>query len=232
MNFLIDPDVLAHHPDMAIGVIVAMGMENANEPQTVNLLREEEKRVCASHDPESFKEHPHLKAMQDIHRSFGNNPNKFPPSVQALMKRVLKGGQLPAINPLVDLYNVISLRYVVCAGAEDVDRCEGDVRLAYADGTEYFVPLGESNEDPPVKGELVYKDDKGVICRKLNWREGDRTKITSDTKNAIVVVEGFPPLTKEKLNEMLHELADLIRQHCKAQTRIEVLSGERSRFEI
>lgn len=232
VNFLIESNVLSDHPGMAIGVIVATGIDNASGQPIANLLREVEQQVCKTYTVESFKEHPNLRAMHEIHRSFGNNPNKFPPSAQALLKRVLKGGQLPSINPLVDLYNVISLRYVVCAGAEDTDLCEGDVRLAYAEGTEQFLPLGEAAEDPPVKGELVYKDDKGVICRKLNWREGDRTKITNNSKNAIIVVEGFPPLTKEKLHSILEELAQLVQQYCKAQTRIAILDKEQSVLEL
>ncbi len=231
MHFLIDPKVLADHRDMAIGVIVATNVDNTGQ-QTAALLRAQEEEVRKSTTLETFKDHPHLQVMHEIHRSFGNNPNKFPPSAQALIKRVVKGGQLPSINPLVDLYNVISLRYVVCAGAEDTDLCEGDVRLAYAEGTEQFLPLGEAAEDPPVKGELVYKDDKGVICRKLNWREGDRTKITNNSKNAIIVVEGFPPLTKEKLQSILEELAQLVQQYCKAQTRIAILDKEQPTFEL
>ena len=231
MRFLIDPKVLADHPDMAIGVIVATNIDNTGL-LSPTLLRNEEERVRASMNVETFKDHPHLASMQKIHKSFGNNPNKFPPSVQALIKRVLKGGQLPSINPLVDLYNVISLRYVVCAGAEDTDVCEGDVRLAYAEGTEHFLPLGEAAEDPPVQGELVYKDDRGVICRKLNWREGDRTKVTNNTRNAIIVVEGFPPVTKQKLEAILDELAQLVEQHCKATTRIAVLDARQQVFEI
>ena len=232
VNFLIEPNVLSDHPGMAIGVIVATDIDNATEQPTADLLREAEQQVRNAYTIESFKEHPNLKAMHEIHRSFGNNPNKFPPSAQALVKRVLKGGQLPTINTLVDLYNVISLRYVVCAGAEDLDLCEGNVRLAKAEGTEHFLPLGEAAEDSPTTGELVYKDDKGVICRKLNWREGDRTKITNSTKNAIVVVEGFPPLTKEALGSILDELAQLIQQHCKAQTHIAILDKEHSAFEF
>lgn len=226
MRFLIDPTVLASHPDVAIGIIIVSGMNNAPNEQTKPLLREAEAQAKATYNLESFKDHPNLKAMHDIHRSFGNNPNKFPPSAQALLKRVLNGGELPSINPLVDLYNVISLRHVICVGAEDTDLCTGDVRLTYADGTEHFLPLGETSEDPPLKGELVYRDDRGVICRKLNWREGDRTKITNTSKNAIVVVEGFPPLSKDHLKEILEELASLIEQYCKSQIRSKILDRE------
>lgn len=227
MRFSVTPDVLAEHPDAMIGIIIATNIENSStEHEVEELLRKEEENVRSSMNAETFKEHPNIAAMQEIHRSFGNNPNKFPPSMQALVKRVLKGGQLPMINTLVDLYNVISLRYIVCAGAEDTDVCVGDIRFAKADGTEPFVPLGEEANDSPEPGELVYKDDTGVICRKLNWREGDRTKITKETKNAVVVVEGFPPITRNGLDGILQELAGLIEKHCRAQTRIEVLAKD------
>ena len=227
MKFFVSPEVFSRHPDALIGVIVAENMENAADGDTTEkLLREAEMHVQRTMNAETFKDHPHIAAMQEIHRSFGNNPNKFPPSVQALLKRVLKGGQLPVINPLVDVYNVISLKYVVCVGAEDTDLCAGDLRLTVAEGGEPFTPLGEDANDPAIAGELIYRDDAGVICRKLNWREGDRTKITEQTKNAVIVVEGFPPVTRDVLEGMLQELATLTKEHCHAQTRVEVLTKE------
>jgi len=227
MEFYIAPDVFERYPNLAIGVIVATEIDNTKTPPEVTgQLRQAEEQVRRTLNAENYREHPHIAALQEVHRSFGSNPNKFPPSVQALVKRVLKGGALPSINPLVDIYNLISLKYIVCAGAEDLDACEGDIRLAFAEGTEPFRPLGEEKEDPPAAGELVYKDDKGVICRKLNWRESDRTKITDSTKNAVVVLEGFAPLSREGLSKALDELSGLLQQFCHAQTRLEVLTGE------
>ena len=163
--------------------------------------------------------------MQDIHRSFGNNPNKYPPSMQALVKRVLKGGELPMISPLVDIYNIFSLRHVICAGAEDSDKCIGDVQLAFADGSEHFRLIGGEENDPPEPGELIYKDSEGVICRKLNWREGDRTRIEPHTKNCIIVVEGFPPFSKQELLEVLKELSEMVCAYCKAETSIATIDA-------
>ncbi|MEI8230049.1 MAG: B3/4 domain-containing protein [Candidatus Peregrinibacteria bacterium] len=227
MDFRISPAVLEQFPAISLGVIVVSNMDNAI-PQTeiTTLLRMAEQGVRNHLNPETFKEHPHLAAMQEIHRSFGSNPNKYPPSIQALIKRILKGSSLPEINPLVDLYNIISLRSIVCVGAEDTDRCIGDLELTKAIGNEPFTPLGETKNDAPIPGELVYRDSEGIICRRLNWREGDRTKITEQTKNAVVVIEGFPPFTGEALNTALNALAELIRKYCKAETRIEVLTKE------
>ncbi len=237
MDFSVDPDVFEKHPDLAIGVIIATEIDNTKESSEIaDSLHLAEEHVRNTLDIENFKENPNIASLQEVHRSFGSNPNKYPPSAQALVKRVLKGGELPSINPIVDLYNIISLRYIVCAGAEDLDVCEGNIRLAYAEGSESFLPLGlpavasakagEEEEDPPSEGELVYKDDVGVICRKLNWREGDRTKITDGTKNAVIVIEGFAPFSKEDLDRAVKELSELIQEHCNAQIRIETLTKD------
>lgn len=227
MEFRVSSAVFDAHPDLLVGIIAATNIDNTGSyPELEIMLRNEEERVRSSFDAETFKEHPKLAALQEVHRSFGNNPNKFPPSIQALIKRVVKGGSLPIINPVVDAYNIISLRHVICAGAEDTDVCEGVIRLDYADGTEHFVPLGEAEEQPPVEGELLYKDDKGVICRKLNWREADRTKITNETKNAVLVLEAFPPCEKEELEAAVIELQQLLVEKTGCNAPSVILSKE------
>lgn len=222
----VDPNLFETFPGMAVGVITVTGAENTGHHEEVTaLLRQAEKGIRASMDLDTFKEHPNIAAMQEVHRTFGNNPNKYPPSMQALVKRVLKGGELPTISPLVDIYNIFSLRHVICAGAEDTDKCEGDVRLTFADGTEEFRLIGGEENDPPENGELVYKDDVGVICRKLNWREGDRTRIEPETKNCVIVVEGFPPFTRQELDTVLAEISDMVQKYCGAQTQSEVFTA-------
>ena len=227
MNFSLSTAVLDAFPDIAIAVITVTGADNSGSTDAISqMLREEEAKITSSLDLETFRDHPHLAMYQEIHRSFGSNPNKFPPSIQGLTKRILKGGQLPSINPIVDIYNVLSLRYLVCAGAEDTDKCTGDIRLDFADGSESFRLLGEEHDDPPVEGELVYKDDAGVICRKLNWREGDRTKIEETTRNCVVVFEGFPPFLREDLEKCLSECEGMLREFCGAGTHVSVLTPE------
>ena len=221
MSLTIDPAVTAKYPGLSIGVMTVTGADNTGtRPEVTAMLRAEEEGIRAKMTLETFKDHPHIAAMQEVHRGFGNNPNKYPPSVQALVKRVLKGGELPTINPIVDIYNVISLRYVVCAGAEDTDKCVGPVRLTFAAGGEEFRLIGEEANDPPEAGELVYRDDVGVICRKLNWREGDRTRITETTKNCIVVIEGFAPMSAEALEKALVETAEMLKGFCGAKVNI------------
>jgi DNA/RNA-binding domain of Phe-tRNA-synthetase-like protein len=127
-------------------------------------------------------------------------------SVESLIKRVKKGGQLPFINPLVDLYNSISLKYCFPVGGEDLDKVEGDIHLTLAQGGEAFREFGAVDEDPALENEVVYKDDLGCLCRNWNWREADRTKLTEGTTNAIIVIES---LTYDRLSEMKAALSEM-----------------------
>lgn len=227
MKFKISNAVFKKFPSLNIGIIIGRDIDNTKtNPEIESLLRESESNIQRSFQVKTFKEHPKIVSLQEAHRAFGNNPNKFPPSHQALTKRILKGNKLPSINPIVDIYNIISLRYIVPAGGEDLDACMGDIQLVFADGTEEFIPLGEQENNPPTKGEAVYKDDKGVICRKLDWREGDRTKLTEKTKNAVLVIEAFPPVTREELQNALTEMQDLVQKYCKGSLQIHILNAE------
>jgi DNA/RNA-binding domain of Phe-tRNA-synthetase-like protein len=131
------------------------------------------------------------------------------------VRRVLKGQPLPGINPLVDLYNTVSLRHLVPVGGEDLDRIEGDVILTIAATDEPPVLLlGEAEPRPPKPGEVIYRDDLGAICRRWNWKEADRTKLTPATRDAVLVIEGLPPVGREIVARAAEDLAALISEHC------------------
>ncbi|MBQ3123425.1 MAG: hypothetical protein IJC14_04620, partial [Firmicutes bacterium] len=131
-------------------------------------------------------------------------------SIEALLKRVKNGGTIGTINPLVDIYNGISLKYGVPVGGENIDAFAGDNRLAIADGTEEFITYGSDKSEPPAPGEVVYKDDEGAICRCFNWRESVRTMLEEDTVNAFMCIETIDGKSSENLNAALDELAEMI----------------------
>ncbi|TLG71523.1 B3/4 domain-containing protein [Culicoidibacter larvae] len=112
-------------------------------------------------------------------------------SIEALLKRASQGHEFRPINPLVDIYNSVSLQFAVPCGGEDIDTIEGDLRLGKAQGRESFLPLGADADAPALPGEIIYYDDAGAICRCLNWREAQRTMLTEDTVNAVLVIEAI-----------------------------------------
>jgi DNA/RNA-binding domain of Phe-tRNA-synthetase-like protein len=217
----VTPEIFATFPDTVLGVVIAHGIDNTGEPAGVlEELRQEEARVREAFAGVSIPDHPHIAPWREAYRRFGAKPKDYPSSIENLVRRVSKGHTLPHINTLVDLYNTISLRYLVPVGGEDLDRIEGDVRLAIAGEDEPPVRLlGEPEERAPRPGEVIYKDDLGAICRRWNWKEADRTKLTPDTRNAFLVIEGLPPVGREKVAEAAEALAGLVRTHCGGEVR-------------
>jgi len=150
----------------------------------------------------------HLEAWRAAFRAFGANPKKTPCSVEALWKRVEKSGGLPAINPVVDLYNALSIRFGACFGGEDLDRYAGSPRLVVARGDEPFdaVRDGVPVIEHPDAGEMVWRDDLGVTCRRWNWRQCKRTALGQDSRNLWFIIDRLPPMPIEELLRAGEEL--------------------------
>lgn len=145
----------------------------------------------------------HLAAWAEVFRKFGAKPQRTPCSAEALRKRVLRDGCLPDIDPVVNLYNAISVRYALPVGGENLAAYVGNPHLVIADGSEPFDTMkdGQPANESPLPGEVVWRDDKGVTCRRWNWRQGVRTRLTSDVEQMWFILESLPEMPLEALQE-------------------------------
>lgn len=189
-RFRVEESFWALFPAARIGVIVCRGMDNdaaagAESERmlaaAVELCRERLKGV-------ELVSHPAIAVWRDALKRFKTEKGARA-SVEAMARRILNGNSIRTINPLVNIYNSVSLRYLLPCGGEDLDRIVGDMVLTRAFGDEPFIPLGEMVSKPPVVGEVIYRDDLGAVVRGWLWREADRTKITEQTRNALLYME-------------------------------------------
>lgn len=150
----------------------------------------------------------HLDAWRDAYRAFGAKPQRTPCSAEALRKRCERDGSLPPANAIVDLYNAISLRYAIPVGGEDAACYRGSPRLVRASGSETFDTMSEGAPklETVDAGEVVWRDDDGVTCRRWNWRQGTRTRITDTSTSLWFVLERLEPMPLEALTEAGNEL--------------------------
>ncbi|MFB7269318.1 B3/4 domain-containing protein [Streptomyces sp. NPDC056244] len=155
-------------------------------------------------------EDPHLAAWRAVYSAFGAKPSRTRNSAEALAKRALSDGGLPRINLLVDLYNAVSVAHLIPVGGEDTDRIAGGMRLVRATGDEPFATAagGEPVVEHPEPGEVVWHDDEGVTCRRWNWRQGVRTRLTEESVNAVFLLERLAPMTSAELDAAGAELAE------------------------
>ncbi len=229
----VTPEVVDAFPDVLVGVVAFQGVLNAGESaELMELLRGEEddavRRLGEAGRP--IPEHPHVAPWREAYRKFGAKPKDHPSSIENLLRRVAKGHRLPHVNRLVDLYNAVSLRHLVPVGGEDLDAVDGDVELRFASDSEPAVRLlGEPLESarPPKPGEVIYADRAGALCRRWNWKEADRTKLTEATTRGFLVVEGLPPVDRSRVDAALADLAALVAAHGGGIQRTFVLDRER-----
>lgn len=226
-KFIMEKVFLEIFPDAKIGILVCRGIDNhiKAENRYANYLAEAQ-RAAAKHitNPE-FTENPIIRTWRDAFYKFKTKKGARC-SIEALLKRVSKGGEIGCINPLVDIYNGISLKYGVPVGGEDIDKFQGDNRLTVADGSEEFITYGSDKSEPPYLGEVVYKDDGGVICRCFNWRESVRTMLTEDTVNAFMCIETVAGERDDVLDAALDELKTLIEKELGGMVEKHILTKD------
>lgn len=145
----------------------------------------------------------HMDSWARVYSKFGAKPNRTPCSAQALRKRVLKDGVIPSINPIVDLYNAVSLRFAVPIGGENLDAYVGQPQLTISDGTEIFDTKnnGVDVEETPLVGEIIWRDNVGVTCRRWNWRQGNRTRLDKIGGSMWFILESLSSMPEAALDE-------------------------------
>ncbi|MDD2301939.1 MAG: B3/4 domain-containing protein [Bacillota bacterium] len=219
-------------PDVHIGVACLTGIRNTGaHPELEEGLRSANQKATAHLGKEVFSENPAVAAWREAYRRFKTKKG-VRSSVENLLKRVEKGNPVGSINPLVDLYNTISLEYGLPCGGEDIDTLRGDLLLTLADGGESFLALGDEKEDPALPGEVVYKDDLGIVCRCWNWRDGMRTMLTEQTTNALLVMESVDPARHGDLAKALEDLAKRAVHALGGESRTMILDSKNDAFPL
>lgn len=145
----------------------------------------------------------HLAAWAEVFRRFGAKPQRTPCSAEALRKRALRDGSLPSIDPVVDLYNAISVQFAIPVGGENLAAYVGTPSLTIAGGSEAFDTMkdGAPAHESPDAGEVIWRDEVGVTCRRWNWRQGVRTRLDAEAQRMWFILESLPEMPLKALHE-------------------------------
>jgi DNA/RNA-binding domain of Phe-tRNA-synthetase-like protein len=232
-RFIVEKDFWEVFPHAEIGIILLKGIDNTKEDEDryLELLKRAEKDSLKHLPDDNFSSNQVIKVWREAFQKFKTKKGARS-SIEALLKRVHSGKGIGGINPLVDLYNSVSLRYALPCGGEDMDRFAGDIKLTKAVGDEDFITLGSEKSETPFEGEIVYKDEAGAICRCWNWRESVRTMLTEETTNAFICIESVDPSRAEDLKAALNDLADLAKENLGGEYEIHIVDKDNNTIDI
>jgi DNA/RNA-binding domain of Phe-tRNA-synthetase-like protein len=203
----VDASVFALRPDYRALLLAVDGLVPGPSDQASDaLLQAAEAAGRAALGDRPAEQLPHVAAWREAYRAFGAKPQRTRNSLEALLRRAASG--LPRVNRLTDVYNAISVLHQIPLGGEDLTRYQGTPRLVRAAGAEPFDTMADGSTviEHPDPGEVVWRDDAGVTCRRWNWRQARRTQLTDDTSAALFILDALHPMTDEALAAAAEEL--------------------------
>jgi DNA/RNA-binding domain of Phe-tRNA-synthetase-like protein len=215
---------------LAIGVrgafAVVEGLRNDTEPEALAALRSSvEARLAHELGPGFIETDPVLQGFRRLHEAVRRSNRRFPSSAESLVGLYQRKGIVPRINPVVDIYNLVSLETRLSLGAHDIARVTGDIRLRMTDGTERFVALGANAPEPVSAGEYAYVDDSAEILCRLEHRQCERTRVTPGTRDVFCILQGHAGTPLPMLEGALARWVSLTNQLCGGSLRASWVIG-------
>jgi DNA/RNA-binding domain of Phe-tRNA-synthetase-like protein len=232
--FRYDPDIIERFPAVVGGVIHATGVHNdPTPPGLATAFHDETLAVRAGIGETPLSELPTLAAWRKVFRGFSVDPTQYRSAAEALLRRLMKQGELPSIGTLVDVANLVSIRYALPVAVFDQRGISGGTSVRFARGDERWTDLGSSQTEHPERGEVIFADEVDVVsARRWCWRQSAGSAAREDTTEILVTVEGHHGTADHDVTRALADLEVLLLTHATPATlRSAVLSARDSEFE-
>jgi lysyl-tRNA synthetase class 2 len=190
----------------------------------------------AGKQPIDIKSDSRTAVWNEAHRQFKSNPNKFPPAHCALLKRLRKPGiHLPFINKIVAIMNYNSIKDATPVGGDDLSHAGECLELRYATGSENFTPLGRPEVvEHPNAGEIIYvvAESDEVMCRRWNWRNGHKTRITEETRAIVMNIDFLGEQSEARALETRDHAAEMLAEFCQADIETTLLTPANFQYQF
>ena len=232
-SFGYSDEILQKFPTTRGGVVHAIGLVNSVMPSELSAAYQtEQEQVRGRIGDTPLSEIPSLAAWRRTFSAFGVKPTQYRNAAESLLRRLTKQGNIPSINPLVDLANLVSLRYALPVAVFDQRRVTGATTVRFAVGTEQFTDLGSETPSHPEPGEVVFVDEVDLVsARRWCWRQSDQSAARPDTVDALITVEGHHPEAEEGVTRATDDLLHLLSAYQpQAEVTSAILTSESRQF--
>jgi DNA/RNA-binding domain of Phe-tRNA-synthetase-like protein len=226
--FRYDRAVLERFPGIVGGVVEARGVSNGPSPPALAAAFGEEQRGVLDRIGERpLADLPSLAAWRRAFTAFGVEPTRYRSAAEALLRRLTKHGDVPSLGLLVDVGNLVSIRYALPVAVLDLRAIAGGITVRFAGGDETFTDLGSGETQRPEPGEVIFVDEEGhVAARRWCWRQSAESATRPDTTEILVTVEGLHEQAAEEVPAAVSDLVELLRAYApEAEIQSEVLGA-------
>jgi len=226
-----DP-VRERYPQVVGGVMLARGMRNGPTPEPLLAAYQSEQQATVRRiGATPLSQIEALAAWRGVFRGFGVDPTQYRSAAEALARRLTKKGDIPSINALVDLGNLVSIRYALPVALFDLRAVEGTVTVHFAEGSERYTTLGENEVGHPASGEVVFTDETGmVIARRWCWRQSETSAVQEDTTDALITVEAHHAGGRAAVEAALRDLQELLDAYAGGSATSAILDAAHPEF--
>ncbi len=210
--FQYDPALIEQFPTIRAGVILARHLQNGPTPPTLaDAYHDEQQAVLQRIGDGALADIPSLAAWRRVFSGFGVKPTQYRNAAEALLRRLTKHGDIPTLNMLVDLGNLVSIRYALPLAVFDRRATTGAVTVRFANGDERFTDLGTDEVKHPEPGEVIFVDEAGLVsARRWCWRQSDQSASRDDTTEVLITVEGHHDMAEQDVAAALADLRTLL----------------------
>jgi len=212
-----DTAVVKRFPNVVGGVIHATGVQNGPTPAALaSAFASEQAAALARIGDTPLSDIPSLAAWRRAFRAFGVDPTAYRSAAEALLRRLTKQGSIPSINTLVDIGNLVSIRYALPVAVFDQAEVRGGTTVRFATGTEAFIDLGSRERQTPDHGEVIFVDDAGsVSARRWCWRQSAGSASGPTTTEVLVTVEGHHAEAQDDVAQARADLETLLAEYAR-----------------
>ena len=198
----ISQELKTANPGMALGVMECRVQNTAFSDDLWREIAALTAEIRSNLTFDSIKEQPQIAATRRMYTVCGKDPSRYRPSAEALMRRIVKGNDLYQINTMVDLVNLVSMRYGYSIGGFDADKVEGDVVAGIGREGEPYNGIGRGPLN--IAGLPVLRD--AVSGFGTPTSDEERTAMSLETSHFLMVVNAYDGPA------LLPELFDYTRQ--------------------
>lgn len=199
MKFTIHSEVLKKLPEIKLGFLIIHNINiNIDTDEMAQKLTKSIKSAQKKYKDTQLADINDIIKWREYQQKADLDWKKHPVSIESILNRIVVDQKdIGSINPLVDLYNSISIDTLTPMGAYNLDKIDGDLVLRFAEGNESYHPLSGKGQEVCETGELIFVDQSESLCRYWVHKQSNTHKITPYTKNIIFRIEGIAKSAEE-----------------------------------